>query len=356
MRHPLELYFEEYVEFRLQDQTPIAGSVYIGATEFDPIQTLRRDAAAYRSEFQAWQDEVWAPEQRERRDGILALYGNARRYADLCSSLVRGQVVPFIGSGMSAPSGLPMWSNLLRNIRAYTAVQQRNLEKLLKDYKFEDAAALLANGTNGRLFNERVEHELHVDDQTKIAGAVRLIPALFPGVIITTNLDQILELHYSRCECSFATILEGQRVAGFRRIREEGKSYLLKLHGDCKQASSRVLLPAEYDAAYASGSSISEELALLYRNNSLLFLGCSLGPDRTVKLVAEVARSDFNMPKHYTFLQCPTDRERVKRENWLTERGIYPIWYPDDHDGSITSLLAGLIEAQAARLTNGGVR
>jgi hypothetical protein len=357
VRNPLEMYFEEYVEFRLEDRTPIAGSVFIGATEFDPVEVLRRDPVAYRSEFQGWQDEVWEPEQRERRDLILAMHGNVRRYADLRACLMRGQVVPFIGSGMSAASGLPLWSSLLRRIREYAGVSKRGLEALLKAYKFEEAAAFLANGTNVRLFDERIEHELSRDEQVDVQGALRLLPALFSGVAITTNLDRLLELHYARCERSFAAVLDGQRVADFRRVREEGKRYLLKLHGDCTRASGRVLLPSEYDAAYAPGSTIREELALLYRNNSLLFLGCSLGADRTIQLVAEVAGSDPNMPKHYTFLQCPpTERKRVERENWLTKRGIYPIWYPDDHDGAITCLLAGLIDPQNSRATNGSAR
>jgi len=271
--------------------------------------------------------------------------------------MTRGQVVPFVGSGMSAPSGLPTWASLLRKIRGFTHIKPQKLESLLKAYRFEEAAALLAGGTNGRLFNERVEHELRIDDQAEVRGAVRLLPALFSGVTITTNLDGVLEFHHERCERPFAVILEGKSLAEFRTIRSDGKSYLLKLHGDCKRASNRVLLPVEYDAAYASGSVIREELALLYRNNSLLFLGCSLGPDRTVQLVAEVAGSDPNMPKHYAFLVCPQDdSQRVKRENWLTQRGIYPIWYADDHDGSLTCLLAGLIEVRLQRPANGVAR
>jgi hypothetical protein len=116
-------------------------------------------------------------------------------------------------------------------------------------------------------------------------------------------------------------------------------------------------LPAEYAAAYEPGSTIREELTLLYRSNSLLFLGCSLGGDRTVQLVAEVAGSDANMPKHYAFLECPpTDRKRVERENWLTKRGIYPIWYTDDHDAAMSCLLSGLIDTQNARSNNGRAR
>lgn len=341
----LKLYFEEYVSFRTKDGKQIDGSVYIGATEFEPVDVLRGDPDAYFAEFSAWLDEIWLPEQRDRRKEILSFHVNTARYNDLCAAIGRRQVVPFVGSGMSAPSGLPTWSELLKRIRESTSVPARDLNALLQDFKFEEAAAALSNGANARLFNERIEHELRIADANAIRGAVRLLPALFPGVIITTNLDYLLELHYVRCERQFETTLAGLSLGQFRTIRSDGKGYLLKLHGDCRQVTGRVLLPDEYDSAYRNGSAVREELELLYRNNNLLFLGCSLGADRTIQLVAEVATRDTNMPKHYAFLKAPSGTQRRRaRETWLTERGIYPIWYTDDHDASLTCLLAGLLE------------
>ncbi|NUM60181.1 MAG: hypothetical protein HUU56_16220 [Bdellovibrionaceae bacterium] len=49
----IKFFFEEQIAFRLEDGTPIDGSVFIGATEFVPVETLREDEAAYRSEFGA---------------------------------------------------------------------------------------------------------------------------------------------------------------------------------------------------------------------------------------------------------------------------------------------------------------
>ena len=96
---------------------------------------------------------------------------------------------------------------------------------------------------------------------------------------------------------------------------------------------------------------IREEITLLYRMNNLLFLGCSLGADRTVHLIEEVAGSDPSMPKHYCFLQTPdSDTTRIEREHFLTQRGIYPIWYPSPHDESHIALLDGLLSADRERI------
>lgn len=346
MHEALKLYFEEQIVFRLKDDTPIDGSVFIGETEFLPVETLREDEAAYRTEFNAWLDEIWSPEQKDRRDQILGLHANAKRYADLYDAVARRQVVPLIGSGMSAPSGLPTWSELLRGIRTFTKIDPAKLEELLQAAAFEEAADLIAVGTNPNLLNERIEHDLRVDDPNIIDGAVRLLPAIFPDLVITTNLDDVLERHYDKCGSSFAHVLAGRELARYRQIKTQKLRFLLKLHGDCRHTESRVLLKSEYELAYAPGSDTREELALLYRTNHLLFLGCSLGPDRTVSLVADVAQSDKNMPKHYAFLSLPDSSiTRIDRENFLTERSIYPIWYDGAHDESIRSLLAGLLGA-----------
>jgi hypothetical protein len=208
---------------------------------------------------------------------------------------------------------------------------------------FEEAADLLASRMNRRLLGERVEHELRMDDPLVITGAVRLLPGLFPNLVITTNLDNVLEHHYTHCDKPFAHVLPGSELARYRSLKNPNLRFLLKLHGDCRRMESRVLLTSEYEAAYAKGGTVREGLALVYRSNNLLFLGCSLGADRTVRLIEEIAGADPSMPKHYAFLACPADdMKRIERENFLTERGIYPIWYGATHDESITALLDGL--------------
>jgi hypothetical protein len=346
MNEALKGFFEEQIQFRLgdNDRTPIDGSVFIGDTELLPVETLREDPDAYQAEFNTWLDEVWIPQQGERRNEILRLHANARRYSDLRAAVARRQVIPLVGSGMCVPSGLPTWSGLLYAIRAFTSIDTGALETLLTSAAFEEAADLLASGTNPNLLNERIEHELRLDDPTMLDGAVRLLPALFPSLLITTNLDDVLEQHYRHCGAEFDFVLPGTDIARYRSLKSPTTRVLLKLHGDCRRPETRVLRTGEYAAAYAPGSVVREELTLLYRTNNLLFLGCSLGPDRTVRLIAEVAAADRSMPKHFAFLPLPSDEPvRVERENFLSERGIFPIWYDGQHDESVLALLAGLL-------------
>ncbi|MGP9810989.1 SIR2 family NAD-dependent protein deacylase [Rhodopseudomonas sp. NSM] len=343
MVRALEVLFEEQVVFRLSDGADVDGSVFIGETEFLPVEILCADKTAYRDEFKRWLNERWIPERAEEREHILSIHGNRKRFQDLLSATARKQVVPFIGSGMSAPSGLPTWSDLLRGIRRYTVVSDDALEGLISTSLFEEAADLLASAANRKLLNERIEHELRIDDQA-IDGPVRLLPEVFSSLVVTTNLDDILESNYRGCNVAFHHVLVGSDLGRFRQLKDPNQRILLKLHGDCRSAAGRVLLTSEYDAAYGVGSSPREELSLIYRSNHVLFLGCSLGPDRTVQLFNEVATSDSCMPKHFAFLELPsTEKKRIEREHMLTNGGIFPIWYEGPHDQALTALLAGLL-------------
>ncbi len=345
MQTVLKELFEEQVTFLLDDGSPIDGNVYIGETELIAVEVLREDLEAYKEEFNRWLREIWFPLQRDRREEILKLHANSGRYTDLCDAVKKQQVVPFIGSGMSVPTGLPTWSALLRKIRSFTTVTEAELDVLLNAARFEEAADALAVATSKNLLNERVEHDLRVDDSRKITGPVQLLPAIFPNLVITTNLDDLLEKLYARSEMPLTHIMSGKELAQYRQVKTVNGRFLLKLHGDCRRTDTRVLLTAEYEAAYGPGMIIRNELTLLYQTNHLLCVGCSLGPDRTIKLIEEVAKIDGNMPKHYAFLPLPnTDAERLNREIFLTERGIYPIWYDGAHDSSIMALLAGLLE------------
>ena len=276
MHRALELLFNESVYFALRDGTHIEGGVFIGGTEFLPLEVLTDDIDAYQAEANAWLNEVWNPGQEEARSQILALHSNQNRYRELQEATKRQQVVPFVGSGMSVQSGLPVWSELLRKLRTNTMIEPTELEELLNRSEFEEAADLVVSGMNRNLFDEQLQYNLRIDSPENIAGAVRLIPAIFSGTIVTTNLDNILEIHHGVCACDFDYVLLTHDLRRYRPLKSTGSRFLLKLHGDYCRPETRVLLTAEYEVAYGTGSEVRAELSLLYRNNNLLFMGCSL--------------------------------------------------------------------------------
>ncbi len=315
----------------------------IGSSEFSPVEILSEFSAIYEQEFNRWLDEDWKPRQYELRETVLGYSANSDRYRDLKNAAIRQQVIPLVGSGMSVPSGLPTWAEFLIRVRDFTQCSLSELKQLISSSSFEEAADLLAGSTNPRLLAERIEHDLRIANTGVINGPICLLPGLFSNLVITTNLDRVLEHLYELVGTPFGFIFSGDQLADYRRLKDPNGRFLLKLHGDCQNQKGRVLFSHEYEAAYAPNSPPREELALLYRQYSLLFLGCSLGPDRTVRLLEHVANVDMNMPKHYALLTKPQDdNDQIAREHFLTERGIFPIWYDLPHDEAIMALLDGL--------------
>ena len=331
--------FEDQLVISLDDD----GDAVIGETVFNPVTILRSDSEAWTAEFNAWLNDTWLPEQSNRLEDILSATGNRKRFNDLCIAIQNEQVVPLIGSGMCVPSHLPKWSEFLRSVRKHSTIAEDQLENLLNTCAFEEAIDRLLTAMPKRLFDECINHELRIDEEMTIAGSVSLLPSLFGTLVLTTNLDNILETLYIHNERRFAHVLAGTKIAEYRTLRAESESFLLKLHGDSRSQDGRVLSTNEYERAYSPDGVIRRELTLILQTKSILFLGCSLGPDRTVSMIAEIAASDSNMPKHYAFVRQPaTEDASIAREHFLTERDIFPVWYKGDHDECIQALLIGI--------------
>lgn len=139
-----------------------------------------------------------------------------------------------------------------------------------------------------------------------------------------------------------------QQLENAQQYYDDTKPALLKMHGDERYPSQRVFLGKEYKKAYAIRSYLRRELSRVAGGKSLLFMGCSLAQDRTMQVLQKTARADSGQPEHFAFLPLPTDTDWLReRESFLTDHGIYPIWYdaptPADHDDAIEALLVGLL-------------
>jgi hypothetical protein len=322
------------------------GLIKIGPFQYTGVEILNQyGVAAYKQAFDEWFWNDWVPTRRDRKDELLALSSNEVRFNDLKKMIASGGAIPFVGAGMSAPTGLPIWGQFLRDTcRRGKGFTVRELEACLAAGEYEQAASRIFGAMPAQLFNELFESNFTIKPSQTIEGAVRLLPLLFDSMVITTNFDRILEDVYEGGGKTFQAILHGMDVGDFRRKIVLGSRCLLKLHGNFNITSSRVLLKSEYEAFYEPSCSGREELSLIFRRGGMVFLGCSLSQDRTMALLKEVADADKNMPRHYAFLPRPTPNKIVGREHFLTERNIFPIWYDGDHNTDIEALLVGLID------------
>ena len=332
--------------FRLADGLVYIRSRYWSASD---IVELARKSDGENEVFEELFVE-WLQERIENKvteaDEILENFEQHDRFSSLIATHKAGSVIPFIGAGLSIPSGYPGWSHFLRKQRRQTMITEADLEVLLKQGDFEEAAQLIAD-YQGVAFNEAVDSTFGIDRD--LAGAIQLLPHIFSGSIVTTNFDNVIERSFKNAGIAFLDKLSGFGSQTIRRRIASGERFLLMLHGTAKSGNGRILTKREYEGQYILGNTLEKTIKALCDTHNILFLGCSLTVDRTLVAIRSYINVEGhdNLPKHYAFLAAPdSNDERISRQNALSKCHIYPIWYPQgSHDESIEALLIKLHEA-----------
>lgn len=318
----------------------------IAESKFNLIQLLiQNDPVGYETAFTNWKNERKF-ENLSKANEILELFDNKKRFKKLKVNFEGTDIIPFVGAGMSISSGYPGWSFFLRELRKETRITEQELESLIECGFFEEAAQKLFDDLPAGAFDEALENHFGLDEE--IFGPIQYFPKLFKSCIITTNFDSVLKRCYDRENLSFSGIYNARQTSEIRRILSIGSNILIKLHGDALIKSDRVITLEEYKAAYESEDLINKLFDVL-KNRTLLFMGCSLSNDRTIKTLKAIVEREGheNVARHYAFVPYYSSEDRLERRDYLAEANIYPIWYEADdcdHDEVIESLLFKLDE------------
>lgn len=318
------------------------GQVHIYEGRWAPHDLLKAmGSEAYEKEFRSWVAN-YREQLLERGRELLEEFDQEERFNALKAVYRRDAVVPFVGAGMSQPSGYPGWPGFLHKLWAKLGRKKDDLDVMLDRGEYEEAAQALADALTPHVFNEQVENTF--GQRRPLAGPVQLLPHLFAGPVVTTNFDDALHESYENAACPFSETLLGIKAQEFQRVMATGRPFLTKLHGSAKSAADRVLTKSEYDQAYADPRTIQRVVRALC-SRTLLFMGCSLSVDRLLMCLRDhvVAEGHDAVARHYAFVGLPVGTEAAERqakEAVLAGANIYPIWYAKGEDSwEIESLL-----------------
>lgn len=322
------------------------GDVDIIGSTFQRSRILKElEPETYQLSFEDWVDERKS-NLRDVASQVLAAHDNAHRFEALKKACGSRNVVPFLGAGLSMPSGYPGWTKFLWDLQGESHVNPDELELLLGTGDYEGAAQLIHDDLGPALFNKQLQECF--DRDCIATGPINLLPLVFPeSNVITTNFDKLLESAFSGQSQGFDQVVFGSNLGEALRILNAGGRYLLKLHGSCETVANRVLLRDEYAQAYGDTGIVGRFFSRFLFGKSLLFVGCSLLTDRTLQTMDQVVASEgaHTLPQHYAFLELKEGIDRVERKKALAKANIFPIWYPEgEHDESIEALLMALVE------------
>ena len=286
----------------------------------------------------------------------IMAYGpdNEAVFAELVKLVKAGinNLLPFVGAGLSTPI-YPLWGAALRKIGENFRSQENRdqLEAYLKEWDYLGAAEFLEQKrkpTNlARDFEKLFSPEkLSTRIQEIREMPVWLLPMLFKGNAITTNLDRMLEYVYENQGLPFNTIcLPGERAWLFNAaIKAPDAHNLYKLHGSV-EADGRlsydkvVFTETQYDKNYTPDSDLVKVLSSTLEKKTLLFLGCSLEQDRTLDIINQVKEPGT---EHYAILPCK-EADLDDRIGFLGDLHIRAIFYPDGKFEAVRILLEQLL-------------
>lgn len=275
-------------------------------------------------------------------------------------------LVPFLGAGLSTAYKLKNWRDLL--LSAAPPRLAPEIEEKLCSNDYEGAAEALLQELGADGFQSMVaafagdSNLASFDFRT---GTVSLLPLLASGPVVTTNFDRVLERAFEVNGAPFESVISGPRPDLIVDALQGNRRVLIKLHGDWQDRVGRTFARSDYDANYGEGQpERKRELLegaerLLFSSRSLLFIGASLGPDRTVKLLQEVHR-EYAGIRHFTIVKAPMDpTEFDEREKHFRTCGVLPLWYhaerTEDHVDQVEKLVAEIVERTSVRTIDGPI-
>ena len=240
----------------------------------------------------------------------------------LKESIKNGEVILFVGAGVSKTINLPTWSELID----YIATQLDYNESIFSCYG--DALTLaeyykINKGHIGEL-RSWMDTQWNVDVNNLLSSKIysSIVSMNFP-IIYTTNYDHCLEKAFDINDKKYTRIVN---VDDFVKIKKN-TTQIIKFHGDTISDSSIVLAESDYFERLAFESPLDIKLRADMLSKSISFVGYSLS-DINIRLLIykldqlwKKSNNNSKRPHSYIFLPTPNPIQ----EEVLRARGVIPI-------------------------------
>lgn len=207
-----------------------------------------------------------------------SLVAEARRLASLAEA---GRLVLFLGAGVGAGSGLPLWNAMLHQIAAETGLGGENLAAFDALDPLDRARVLegrLAGA--GMALGERVAA---IFSEGRPSLTHTLLASLPVNEFATTNYDQLFER-------ACAAIHRPVAVLPYESARAHPR-WLLKLHGCISQPNDIVLTRDDYHRYSEHRAALTGIMQALLVTRHILLVGFSLTDDNFLRLVYDVRQA-----------------------------------------------------------------
>lgn len=238
----------------------------------------------------------------------------------LLSSFEQGNVILFVGAGVSMNLGLPSWKALIDKIAEELDYDPEiyqtfgNNEALAEYYK-------LKKGKIGPL-RSWMDISWHADSIDISTSKIHeyIAKANFP-IIYTTNFDRWIEKSLSHYKMPYTKIIS---VSDLTTV-DNNSTQVIKFHGDFDDDSSIVLGETSYFERLEFETPLDIKLRADVLGKSVLFIGYSLDDINLRFLFYKLAKlwknssNENSQPKSYIFSPRPNPIQETILEQWGIE-------------------------------------
>lgn len=270
----------------------------------------------------------------------------------------RGQVVAFVGAGLSMQAGLPSWRTLMDTLIAEciadtprkTSPDVEELSRMARGSPLDMlmVAQELRERLGRRRFKEVMEATFRAPD-CQPADVHRSLTRLPLAAVLTTNYDKLVETAFAVANADPPRIILPSNEPAIAALGGSDDFYILKLHGDIDEIDSVVIGVGDYRKASQTNHLYRITLEALLRDKTLMFLGYSLNDPGFVLLLDQVrgAFQGYN-PGHFALMAA--DRVGpIAARRFEEDYGIRVLTYvPSEGHPEVANFLADLVTAVGA--------
>lgn len=221
------------------------------------------------------------------------------------------KLVIIVGSGVSKNSGIPIWNELLKEMK-------KDLPDSVKEeYDALKVAQLYKNTFGTKDTIEKVKSVLHCDSSVP-NDIHKAIFDLNPAHIITTNYDNLIECEAEILGKSYSTLRRDMDIpyAIYNR-------YIIKMHGDFVN-NNIVLTEEDYINYFNNFPLIASIVQSLFASKTVLCVGYSFS-DPDLKMLLNIVKRVLKKDTPRVFLLGNYTCDSVN-ERYLQDQGVFPIW------------------------------
>ncbi|WFB62128.1 SIR2 family protein [Sphingobacterium sp. WM] len=238
-------------------------------------------------------------------------------------SLYNEKGVYFIGSGLSVPSSLPDWSQLIKEF-----VKRIGIQEIFES----DDLPLLAQYYVNKNSKKKLFKKLNDDFSGKIINEYHQILNKTPLTSIwTTNYDDLLEKAFDK-----ESVLKVKDSEAFNYDVQKNYIEIIKVHGSINgDINDFVITQSDYEDFFVNKPALVQRLKVELLQKMFVFIGYNYGDPNIQNILIEVRRlkSDFNSIKHYILLK--EKKKDKKFQLWcqnLERYNIYPVLFDEYRD------------------------